>query len=157
MRNTPHSRPFNLGRGSISQRLCSAGILKIPQWGAEFYTLAGAANIVAKVFLAPGGGLSKRHRRLAEAHPIVSCTIRADVEPWRAAPSPDEFDRVTLRWAIYGASRIAIWSAPFPQFVEEVGMWSERAVEEGARFRTTIETTAARAPDWANIVRRWKQ
>src|SRR5262245_32150983 len=157
MRIIPQSGPLHLGKGSISEFLCSAGILKIPLWGSEFYTIAGPADIIGQVLLAPGRGLTKQHRRLAEAHPIISCSIRADAEPWRAAPSADEFHPITLRWGIYSANKIAIWSAPFPQFAEEVGMWSERAVDEGARFRTIIETTAARAADWANVVRKWKR
>jgi hypothetical protein len=129
----------------------------IPHWGAEFYTICGEAKTLAKVLLAPGDGLSRHHRRLAEAHPLVKCSVRADWEAWRPAPPPDAFHRVTLRWAIENASHIVIWSAPFPEYAEEVGNWHDKAIQEDARFVVTIETTPGRANEWISLVQRWKR
>ena len=124
----------------------------LPESGAEFYTFAGEANILATVILAPGGGLSKRHRKLAMAHPLVSFNVRGD---WQRAPSPADFDPITLRWGISNASDIAVWSAPFPQFADDFAEWRDAAA--GARFVMTIETTIERAAEWADLVRRWKR
>jgi hypothetical protein len=128
--------------------------INIPQCGAELYTLAGEAKPVAAVLLAPGGGLTKRHRRLAEAHDVVSCSIRADLEN---SPSPDAFDRITLRWAIYSADLIALWSAPFPQRADRLRRDYFQAVETGARFLTIIETNERCEPAWTAFIQRWKR
>lgn len=134
-----------------------SGIIEIPQSGAEFYTLAGEAKTVAQIFLAPGAGLSRYHRELAEAHPFVSCSLRGDPEGARPAPSPEEFHQATLRWAIRGADRIAVWSATYPQCADDFGRWGVGAANAGARFITTIETTEDRAPEWVALVARWKR
>jgi hypothetical protein len=130
------------------------GIFTIPQSGCSFATIAGEANTVAQVILAPGDGLGKYHRRLAEAHPVVMCAVRGDLEPPAA---PDAFHRTTLRWALYSADYIAIWSAPFPEFYDDVGRAGMQAVDDGRWFLVTIETTAERAPEWAAFVQRWKR
>ena len=134
-----------------------SGIIEIPQSGAEFYTLAGEAKTVAQIFLAPGGGLSRYHRQLAEAHPFVSCNLRGDSDVRWPAPSPEDFHQATLRWAIRGADYIAIWSATYPQCADDVGRWGVGAADEGAHFVTTIETNEDRAPEWAALIERWKR
>lgn len=112
--------------------------------------------MLAQVFLSPGDGLSRYHRRLAEAHPLVSCAVRGD-PGGRPAPLPDHFHRTTLQWIIYSADHIAIWSAPYPQRRDDLWRWGTDAVNAGGRFSTTIETTEARAPEWAVLVERWKR
>ena len=133
------------------------GIIAIPQTGAAIYTMAGPAKTLAAILIAPGAGLSRRHRRLAEAHPLVSCSIRGDSETGRSAPAPDDFHQITLRWAIFGANRISIWSAPFPQCADDHARWGIGAANDGARFVTTIETTEERAAEWSALVDRWKR
>jgi hypothetical protein len=129
----------------------------IPQSGAELFTISGEARTLASVLLAPGDGLSDHHRRLAEAHPVVEYSVRADYGTSRPSPSPDAFHHGTLQWAIGGATHIVIWSAPYPQHADEVAMWGMRAVEDGARFVTTVETTPERSHEWMELVQRWKR
>jgi hypothetical protein len=128
--------------------------LLIPESGASFSTIAGEAKTIAKVFLAPGDGLSRRHRNLALLHPRVIFTVRGD---WQRAPSPKDFHQVTLRWGIDNADSIAIWSAPFPAFSDAFTEWRLTAVDTGARFVSMIETTIDRAAEWAALVWRWKR
>jgi hypothetical protein len=127
----------------------------VPQSGAEFYTFVGEAKTLAKILLAPGGGLSKRHRNLAMAHPheFVSGCVRGD---WQHAPPPGDFHQTTLRWMIKNATDIAIWSAPGTQFADDVAEWGIAAASNGA-FTLTIETVAEKAAEWAGIVRKWKK
>jgi hypothetical protein len=126
----------------------------IPESGASFTTIAGEATAVAQVFLAPGDGLSRRHRRLAQAHPLVSCNIRAD---WSRPPSPDAFHQDTLRWAAENATDVALWSAPYPEFADEVAEWGILAAERGSRFVLIVETTIEKVAEWARFVRRCMQ
>ena len=126
----------------------------LPESGAFFATIAGEAKTIAQVLLAPGDGLSSYHRDLALEHSLVSFSVRGD---WERAPAPADFHRATLRWAINNATDIAVWSAPFPQFKDDVVLWGETAVNNGARFLLKIETTAQRAAEWAALVRRWKK
>lgn len=137
--------PFNL-----------SGIIEIPQFGAEFYTLAGEAKTLAIVLLAPGDGLSRNHHRLAEAHPLVMCSILGDPEGG-AAPLPEQFHQVTLRWALCNADKIAIWSAPFPQRGDDVARWGIDVANAGAHFVTTIQTSEERAAEWVALIERWKR
>jgi hypothetical protein len=130
-----------------------SGLVRIPQSGPAFYTFAGEKS-VATILLAPGEGLSKKWRRFAEKHEIISCAVRADFE---SAPPPEAFHQITLRWAIYSADCITIWSAPFPQFARDFRQDGFQAVENGARFLTTIETNELRAPEWAASIQRWKR
>lgn len=132
-------------------------LVEIPQSGARLYTISGAAHTLAKVFLAPGSGLSKDQRRLVGAHPLALCTVRGDPGTGVSAPRPGDFHRVTLRWLIDRADHIAIWSAPHPQLVDEYASWSIRTVDGGARFVTTIETTPDRATEWHDLIWRWKR
>jgi hypothetical protein len=134
-----------------------SGIIEIPQFGAEFYTLVGEAKTVAQIFLASGGGLNRHHRRLAAAHPFVLCNVRGDSETGLPARLPAAFNQTTLRWAVYSADRIAIWCAPFPQRADDVGRWGVEEANAGARFITTIETAKGRAPEWVAFVERWKR
>jgi hypothetical protein len=134
-----------------------AALINIPQSGAEFYTVVGEANTVAMVLLAPGGGLSSYHRRLAQAHPIISGTVRAEAEIGRPAPSPGVFHKSTLGWMLKNASHVAIWSGVFPQFAEDITRWGIEATNNGARFLLTIETAREKAAEWAALARRWKR
>src|ERR1700733_13954309 len=86
-----------------------------PQSGAQFRTICGAAQTLAMVLLAPGAGLNRAHRRMAEAHPLVRCSVRGDPEGNGLAALPEHFHQVTLRWMIDSADRIAVWSAPYPE------------------------------------------
>jgi len=140
-----------------TNRLHALWALLVPQSGAFFGTMSGEAKTVATILLAPGGGLSSYQRGRALAHPFVSCSVRGDSETWRPAPSPDDFNRTTLLWAIDNASGIAIWSAPFPQFADDVARWGIDAANSGARFILTIETAAGRVAEWAALARRWKR
>lgn len=134
--------------------LHAAYALLIPQSGAFFATIAGGAKTIAQVFLAPGGGLSGKHRKFALSHPYISFNVRGD---WQRAPSPEDFSSTTLRWGIKNSNAIAIWSAKFPKFSDDVFEWGVEAINSGARFVTIIETVAERAAEWAAFVRRWKQ
>jgi hypothetical protein len=126
----------------------------LPESGAFFGTLAGEAKTIAQIFLALGDGLSGHNRRLALAHPCVSFNVRGD---WTRAPSPADFDRATLRWGIGNATDIAVWSAPFPQFADDVARWGIDAADGDGRFVTIIDTVPERAAEWSALVRRWKK
>ena len=128
--------------------------LLIPQSGAFFATIAGEAKTLAQVFLAPGGGLSSKQRKFASSHPSVSFNVRGD---WERAPLPENFDRATLRWGIKNSNALAIWSAKYPNFADDVFEWGIQESNSGARFVTIVETVAERATAWATFVRRWKQ
>jgi hypothetical protein len=128
--------------------------LIVPESGAALITMAGECKTIAKVFLAPGDGLSRSHRSLALAHPQVIFTVRGD---YKRAPSPKDFHQVTLRWGIDNADSIGIWSAPYPECSDAFTEWRIAADNAGARFVTIIETTIDRAAEWAALVRRWKR
>jgi hypothetical protein len=131
-----------------------SGIIDIPQSGARLYSLVGNAKTVASILLAPGDGLNRKRRRFAETHDFIGCTVRADL----GRPiSLDAFHRTTLRWAIYSADLIQVWSAPFPQRADDLRRDSLAALDGGARFQTTIETTEQDAPDWLRFIKRWKR
>lgn len=134
-----------------------AALINIPQSGAELYTIAGEANTLALILLAPGGGLSSYHRKLAQAHPTISGTVRGEAETGRLAPSPGDFHQVTLRWMLKTASHVALWSAAFPQFADDVTRWGVDAVNNGARFLLTIESAAEKVAEWTALVRRLKR
>jgi hypothetical protein len=126
----------------------------VPQSGAFFGTMIGEAKTIATILLSPGGGLSREDRKFALAYPLVSGSVRGDLQH---APSPGDFHQATLRWMIDNASDIAVWSAPFPQFADDVAEWGIAAASNGARFTLTIETVAEKAAEWADLVRRWKR
>jgi hypothetical protein len=131
-----------------------SGIIEIPQSGVRLYSLVGKAKTVASILLAPGDGLNRRRRRFAESHEFIGCTVRADL----GRPiSPDAFHQTTLRWALYSADLIEVWSAPFPQLADDLCRASLAAVDAGSRFLTTIETTERDAPAWLRYVERWKR
>lgn len=113
--------------------------------------------MLAVVLLAPGGGLSRAQRRMAEALPRVECTLRGYPDGAESAPLPEHFHETTLRWTILSADKIAIWSAPHPQLIDDVALWNISAVNAGSRFITTIATTEERAPEWAALIERWKR
>src|SRR5271156_2552716 len=149
----PHQRmaPAN------QMQLHRSAIVPPPQSGAQLRTIVGEAKTLAAVLLAPGAGLNRYHRRMAEAHPLVQCSVRGDPEGIGLAPLPEHFDQTTLRWTIDNADHIAIWSAPYPQRCDDVWRWGIGVVNAGARFVTTIETNEDRAPEWADLVERWKR
>jgi hypothetical protein len=149
MLNLPHEGPSYLDVVNA--------LVPPPQSGAQFRTIVGEAKTLAVVFLAPGGGLSRYHRRLAEAHPLVQCSVRGDPDGIGLAALPEHFHEITLRWMIRQADNIVIWSAPYPQCADDVGRWGVGAANEGAHFVTTIETNEDRAPEWAALVARWKR
>jgi hypothetical protein len=78
--------------------------LDIPQSGARLCSLAGNAKTVAAIVLAPGGGLNKQSRRLAEAREFIGCTVADLGRPIL----PEAFHKTTLCWAIYRADFIAL-------------------------------------------------
>jgi hypothetical protein len=141
----------------ISPAAAMLGALVIPQQGASFCTLSGEGTTVASIFLAPGRGLTESQRRCAEAHPIVSCHIRADLETGQPGLSPLAFHRATLRWAISNAARIGLWSAPFPEGTEEMRAWAIKAYGDGVRFTTVIETAPGATPEWKRLVEKYKR
>jgi hypothetical protein len=149
MLNLPHEGPSYLDVVNA--------LVPPPQSGAQFRTIVGEAKTLAVVFLAPGDGLNRAHRRMAEAHPLVQCSVRGDPDGIGLAALPEHFHEITLRWMIHSADNIAIWSATYPQCADDVGRWGVGAANEGAHFVTTIETNEDRAPEWAALVARWKR
>jgi hypothetical protein len=128
------------------------GILDISQSTARFYSNAEEVNSLAVIAIIPGSGLSSRWRWLAEKHKATRCVVLADL----GRPiSPDTFHQTTLRWAIYSADLIQIWSA----LSQRVHDFSDAlaAADAGARFQTTIETTEQDAPDWLRFIERWQR
>lgn len=128
-----------------------------PQSGAQFRTICGQTKALAQVLLAPGSGLSRAHRQMAEAHPLVRCLVRGDPEGDGLAALPEHFHKSTLRWMIHRADNIAVWSAPFPKRAEDVWRWDAESLGAGMRFLTTIETNEDRAPEWVALIDRWKR
>jgi hypothetical protein len=130
--------------------------LLVPASGASLNTIVGEAKTIAQVLLAPGAGLSKRHRdfALAPPHDLVSAAVRGD---WERAPSPGAFHQATLRWAVKNAVHITVWSAVYPHFADDIARCDIDAANNGARFLLRIETVAEKAAEWADIVRRWKR
>ena len=149
MLNLPHEGPSYLD-------LLHA-LVPPPQSGAQFRTIVGEAKTLAVVFLAPGDGLNRAHRRMADAHPLVQCSVRGDPDGIGLAALPEHFHETTLRWMIHNADYIAIWSAPYPQRCDDVQRWGIGAANADAHFVTTIETNEDRAPEWAALVERWKR
>ena len=148
-------RRFQGGHRAIQMLISNlSGIIEIPQSGARLYSLVGNEKTVASILLAPGDGLNRKRRRFAERHEFIGCTVRADLG-WPI--SPDAFHQTTLRWALYSADLVQIWSAPFPQRADDLGCDILAAVEAGSRFHTTSETTERDAPDWYRFIQRWKR
>ena len=129
----------------------------VPHTGARLHTIVGPAQTLAKVFLAPGAGLSRIQRRYAEAHPLVTCCVRGDPgTQFLPAPHPTDFNAATLRWAFRGAEYVAIWSAAFPEHGDEYARWAIETAK-AARFITTVETTSRRVSEWAFLAELWKR
>jgi hypothetical protein len=140
---------------TLASTIADFGLL--PDEGCLFVTWADrdlTQPILGAVIVAPGAGLPKHKRQLAEAHPTVRCTIRADRTP---APEPPAFHRATVKWAIQNADRIAIWSAPFPDLAEEFLQSGIAATSAGARFRLTIECNQENAAEWIAFVERLRR
>lgn len=129
----------------------------IPQFGASFQIIIGPAKTVGQIFLAPGDGVPMHIRDAAKALPLVNCTVRGEADWGRPAPSPDAFHPLTLRWMMDNASHLVVWSAPYPSYCDEVARWSMQAVDDGARFILTIETTPEQAHNWLELIDRWKR
>lgn len=129
------------------------GFVPPPQSGAHFHTLATDAKMLGMVLLSPGDGLSNAHRRMAEAHPYVECSVLGDVEGVGPAPLPRQFHQSTLRWMIDRADKLAIWSAPHSQRSEDVEAWWSIRVH----FGTLVETNEDRALEWVAFLNRWKR
>jgi len=51
---------------------------------------------------------------------------------------------------------VAIWSAPYPECVDEIGRWICGGALAASSFHTTIETVPSHAADWAAAVARWR-
>ena len=128
-----------------------------PQSGAQLRTICGHAQTLALVLLAPGSGLNRAQRRLANAHPLVRCSVRGDPEGSGLAALPEHFHQTTLRWMIDSADRIAVWSAPCPERADDVRQWDADSINAGERFLTTIETNEDRATEWVAFINRWKR
>ena len=101
--------------------------------------------------LAPAGLTT--HRRMAEAHPFVQCSVRGDLGGVAGAALPEHFHKTTLRWMLDRADKMAIWSAPYPQRADDVREWWKIRVH----FGTLIETNEDRAREWLAFVNRWKR
>ncbi len=145
-------------RESVSP-LALATELILPAAGARVVSFVGDRKTVGQVFLAPGSGLSEHDcEQVIAAHAVVNCSIRAEApHPWQEPPQPVDFHSGTLRWMFKTADYICIWSAPFPQYADEVATTGIKAIEDGAEFMVTIETTPERAAEWAELLRRWKR
>jgi hypothetical protein len=101
--------------------------------------------------------LSKSVRaQIVAAHDIVSVSLRAETPEHRAI-HPTAFDRRTLEWVFRSVDYCSIWSAKFPEGVQAHRAAGFKAVEDGARFTATVETTPEGAADWLEIVARLKR
>jgi hypothetical protein len=110
------------------------------------------AKTLAEISLPPGAGLSRQQRRFAEDQTFAFCEVQGALEPWRA------FDRTTLRWAIFNASHISIWSGSCAEHKDAVARWTLAARDEVAHaFITMVSTTPERAAEWLALVDRWKR
>jgi hypothetical protein len=135
--------------------LAVAALGLMPQSDAVLITWCeGEEKPLAQVLLAPGEGLSRYHRKLAAAHPVVSCIVRGDRRP---TPAPSAFHQPTLRWAIRSADHIKVWSAPFPEACEDVKRCDKAAADAGCRFRTLIETNEEGEAEWLQLIERWRK
>ena len=135
------------------------GALLFPTEGAKMATLLAedAVKTVAQVYLAPGGGLQKHLRKIAVgAHDHVHVAVRGDVYYGRPAPSPGDFHASTLKWALKHSRQVAVWSAPYPEFKDEIGTWMCDEALAGSSFQTIVETVPARAAEWREFILRWK-
>ena len=147
-----HSIDSNYTPSPFALTAAAAGL--IPESGASFTTMSGGARTVGQVFLAPGGGLSKCQRQLAQQHSYCTVSTRADRHP---APAPAKFHRATLNWAIQNADRIVIWSAPFPDLYDDVMESGIAAANAGTRFQTTIEANSENVEAWRALVERLRR
>jgi hypothetical protein len=68
----------------------------LPTSGARMHTVVEPAKTVAQIFVAPGSGLSKRLRRLAETYDHVHAVVRAESYLDRPVPSSHDFHSQTL-------------------------------------------------------------
>jgi hypothetical protein len=134
------------------------GALLFPTSGAKMATLLAkdAVKTVAQIWLAPGGGLPKQLRKLAIEHDVVRVSVRGEVYYGRPTPFPYEFHQSTLRWALKRTHQIAVWSAPFPEFADDIGEWLCDEAFFGSRFQMIIETVPLRAAEWREFIARWK-
>ncbi len=136
------------------------GDLLFPTTGTKMATLLAkdAVKTVAQIWLAPGDGLPKHLRRAAvKAHDVVQVMVRGEVYRFgQAAPSPCDFHPSTLKWALKHTRQLAVWTAPFPEFVDDIGTWICAEALAGSSFQTTIETVPSRAAEWQEFVTRWK-
>jgi hypothetical protein len=128
-------------------------LIPLPESGAQFRTFATDAKMSAVVLMAPGDGLSNAHRRMAEAHPFVECSVRGDLDGVAGATLPEHFHKTTLRWMLDRADKIAIGSAPYPQRADDVREWWKIRVH----FGTLIEINEDRAAEWLAFINRWKR
>jgi hypothetical protein len=123
-------------------------------WGARVVSIVGKGGTAADVLLMPGPGVDNAMRaEIVAAHPLVNCTICADLRP---TPPMAHFHGATIRWAIGNADRISIWS-PDEQLADEKDAADTQAVDAGANFILTIETVPAAAAEWAILACRYKR
>jgi hypothetical protein len=147
--------PPNNNRVTFEQAFLAS--LLLPETGARMATMGGPdTKIMAKIFVAPGGGLDQRLRQGALVHEAVFVTFRGDVYGGRPAPACAEFDATTLEWAVRKSRQVAIWTAPFPDYRDDVATWMVDTANAGSTFQTIIETVPSRAAEWAAAVDRWK-
>jgi hypothetical protein len=136
------------------------GALLFPTEGAKMTTLLAkdAVKTVAQIWLAPGGGLPKHLRRLAiVGHDVVQVMVRGEVYRYgQVAPSPYDFHPSTLRWALKHSRQIAVWSAPYPEFGDDIGNWICDEALAGSPCCTIVETVPARAAEWREFIARLK-
>jgi len=146
---------FDLARESDKENF---GALVPPHIGTRMATIRGSAKTNAQIFIAPGGGLSRRLRKCAERHhQHVSVQVRGEIYYGRPAPSVRDFDESTLRWAIGRSNEIAVWSAPFPDDCSALGEWIVSRANAGSAFQTVIETTPSRAAEWRQAIELWRK
>jgi hypothetical protein len=140
---------FDLGRESDEE---SFGARFFPHAGSLMMTLAGTT--VAQVLIAPGTGLCRRMRRIAERHRShVTVIVRGKIYYGPPAPHVADFHVSTLRWALGQSHSIAVWSSLYPDDDSALREW----MAASSAFQTLIETTPSRAAEWGQAVALWKK
>jgi hypothetical protein len=148
---------FQASYNPTTLSLVAAAADLIPQSGATFIGHHDEVTL-AHILLAPGDGLDRYNRRLAEHYPNLLASVRGDPGDSRPAPSPDAFHKTTLRWLLCGAEHIALWSAPLSDVMESnrLWVWNTTTLSKTSKWVTIIETTAEKAAEWLRVIGRWK-
>ena len=128
----------------------------LPREGALAFSLfiKGQSGRVETVYLAPGSGISRRSRRIAESGSWIFLIVRGEGE-LGSSPSPDAFDDVTLKWMARVARSVVIWSAAGIERADEVARQSALQRSAGCRRFLTVEAPPLRVPEWRAFLSRW--